>query len=53
MQFKRFCSLGIVAAVSLSVLAGSAAANMSPTQLEFDFNQSDSGFTPIFSDYPN
>lgn len=53
MQFKRFCSLGIAAAVSLSVLAGSAVANTSPTQLEFDFNQSDSGFTPIFSDYPN
>lgn len=53
MRFKRFCSLGVAAAIGMSVLAGAAAAKETTTGLSFDFNRNDSGFTPIFSDYPN
>ncbi len=53
MRFKRFCSLGVAAAIGMSVLAGAAAAKEMTTGLSFDFNRNDSGFTPIFSDYPN
>lgn len=53
MRFKRFCSLGVAAAIGMSILAGTAAAKDPTTGLAFDFNQNDGGFTPIFSDYPN
>lgn len=53
MRFKRFCSLGVAAAIGMSVLAGAAAAKETTTGVGFDFNQNDGGFTPIFSDYPN
>lgn len=53
MRFKRFCSLGVAAAVGMSILAGTAAAKETTAGLTFDFNQNDGGFTPIFSDYPN
>lgn len=53
MQFKRFCSLSIAAAIGMSILAGTAAAKETTAGLTFDFNQNDGGFTPIFSDYPN
>ena len=53
MQFKRFCSLGVAAAIGMSILAGTAAAKETTAGLTFDFNQNDGGFTPIFSDYPN
>ena len=53
MRFKRFCSLGVAAAIGMSVLAGAAAAKEMTTGLSFDFNRNDSGFTPIFSDCPN
>lgn len=53
MRFKRFCSLGMAAAIGMSVLAGAAAAQDPFERLSFDFNQNDGGFTPIFSDYPN
>ncbi|MBC5730824.1 S-layer homology domain-containing protein [Pseudoflavonifractor hominis] len=53
MRFKRFCSLGVAAAIGMSILAGTAAAKETTAGLTFDFNQNDGGFTPIFSDYPN
>ena len=53
MRFKRFCSLGVAAAIGMSILAGTAAAKETTTGVGFDFNQNDGGFTPIFSDYPN
>lgn len=53
MRFKRSCSLGVAAAIGMSVLAGAAAAKEMTTGLSFDFNRNDSGFTPIFSDCPN
>lgn len=53
MRFKQFCSLGVAAAIGMSVLAGAAAAKETTAGLTFDFNQNDGGFTPIFSDYPN
>lgn len=53
MRFKRFCSLGVVAAIGMSILAGTAAAKETTTGVGFDFDQNDGGFTPIFSDYPN
>ena len=53
MRFKRFCSLGVAAAIGMSILAGTAAAKETTAGLAFDFNQNDGGFTPIFSDYPN
>lgn len=53
MRFKRFCSLGVAAAIGMSILAGTAAAKETTAGLTFDFNQNDGGLTPIFSDYPN
>ena len=53
MRFKRFRSLGVAAAIGMSILAGTAAAKETTAGLTFDFNQNDGGFTPIFSDYPN
>lgn len=53
MRFKRFCSLGVAAAIGMSILAGTAAAKETTAGLTFDFNQNDGGFTPIFFDYPN
>ena len=53
MRFKRFCSLGVAAAIGMSILAGTAAAKETTAGLTFDFNQNDGGFTPIFSNYPN
>ena len=53
MRFKRFCSLGVAAAIGMSILAGTAAAKETTAGLTFDFNQNDGGFTPIFSDCPN
>lgn len=53
MRFKRFCSLGVAAAIGMSILAGTAAAKETTAGLTFDFNQNDGGFTLIFSDYPN
>ena len=53
MRFKRFWSLGVAAAMGMSILAGTAAAKETTAGLTFDFNQNDGGFTPIFSDYPN
>lgn len=53
MQFKRFCSLSIAAAIGMSILAGTAAAKETTAGVGFDFNQNDGGFIPIFSDYPN
>ena len=53
MRLKRFCSLGVAAAIGMSILAGTAAAKETTAGLTFDFNQNDGGFTPIFSDYPN
>lgn len=53
MRFKRFCSLGVAAAIGMSVLAGAAAAKETTTGVGFDFNQNDGGFIPVFSDYPN
>lgn len=53
MRFKRFCSLGVAAAIGMSILTGTAAAKETTAGLTFDFNQNDGGFTPIFSDYPN
>ena len=53
MRFKRFCSLGVAAAIGMSILAGTAAAKETTAGLTFDFNQNDGGFTPHFSDYPN
>ena len=53
MRFKRFCSLGVAAAIGMSILAGTASAKETTTGVGFDFNQNDGGFIPIFSDYPN
>ena len=53
MRFKRFCSLSIAAAIGMSILAGTAAAKETTTGVGLDFNQTDGGFTPIFSDYPH
>ena len=52
MRFKRSCSLGVAAAIGMSVLAGAAAAKEMTTGLSFDFNRNDSGFTPIFPTTP-
>ena len=52
MRFKRFCSLGVAAAIGMSILAGTAAAKETTAGLTFDFNQNDGGFTPIFPTTP-
>lgn len=48
MRFKRFCSLGVVAAIGMSILAGTAAAKETTAGLAFDFNQNDGGLRPFF-----
>ena len=51
MRFKRFCSLGVAAAIGMSILAGTAAAKETTAGLTFDFNQNDGGFTPILGKF--
>lgn len=53
---KRYFTTGLAALLSLScLLAGctSAAAVADPNTVNFDFEKDDSGFAPIFADYPN
>lgn len=49
---KKLISAGLAAVLTVSMLAATASAADS-TSVQFDFSQSDSGFVPIFADYPN
>lgn len=52
---KRFLSLGLAALMTLGIVTGctSASAADGSSMVRFDFERDDSGFTPIFADYPN
>ena len=47
---KKLISLGLAA---LLTLTPAMAADAGPQSVRFDFEDGDSGFTPIFADYPN
>ena len=49
---KKLISTGLAAVLTVSMLTAAASAANS-TSVQFDFSQSDSGFVPIFADYPN
>ena len=49
---KKLISAGLAAMLTVSMLTAAASAADS-TSVQFDFSQSDSGFVPIFADYPN
>lgn len=53
MKLQKLLSLGMASVLSLSMMTGctSAAAETS-SGVQFDFAQNDSGFTPVFADYP-
>lgn len=53
MQFRKLCSLGMVAVIGASVIIGCDSAKGMSTGATFDFNENDGDFTAIFSDYPN
>ena len=48
---KKWISTGLAAILAVSMLTAASAAG--GTSVQFDFSQSDSGFVPIFADYPN
>ena len=48
---KKLISIGLAAVLTVSMLTAASAADRSSVQ--FDFSQGDSGFVPIFADYPN
>ena len=55
---KRFLSLGMAFLLTLSMVAGCASAEAASNSgnnntVQFDFETDDSGFIPIFADYPN
>lgn len=50
---KKFLTISIASTLALSMMMGCSPAATTDTTMGFDFNQSDSGFTPIFSDYPD
>lgn len=53
MKFKRIFSLNAAAILALNMVTVSVYGAKTDTSLLFDFNNSDNGFTAIFSDYPN
>lgn len=53
MRLKKFFSWGMASALALGMMTGGGCAIAAGNSLQFDFAQNDSGFTPIFADYPN
>ena len=49
---KKLISTGLAAILIISMLTAMASA-VDSASVQFDFSQSDSGFVPIFADYPN
>lgn len=53
MQLQNLLSLGMASVLTLTAMTGcTSAAAETGSGVQFDFAQSDNGFTPIFADYP-
>ncbi|MBS6560867.1 MAG: hypothetical protein KH355_11395 [Clostridiales bacterium] len=53
MRLKNFLSLSMASVLALNMVTGVTSAATRGSSLQFDFTKNDSGFTPIFADYPN
>lgn len=53
MRLQKLRSIGMASVLTLTMMTGCApAAAETSSGLQFDFAQNDSGFTPVFADYP-
>lgn len=50
---KRFLFLAVTSLLTFSLVAGCTSAAPGGSEIRFDFEQDDCGFTPIFADYPD